>query len=45
VRAEVERRIDHLVEQARAAVAPAPLDPAWRDELARVAVQVAYRQK
>jgi hypothetical protein len=27
------------------AVAAAPLDPGWRDELARVAVQVAYRQK
>jgi geranylgeranyl diphosphate synthase type I len=45
VRGEVERRIDHLVDQARAAIAAAPLDPEWRDELARVAVQVAYRQK
>lgn len=45
VRGEVERRIDHLVKEAQAAIAAAPLDPGWRDELARVAVQVAYRQK
>jgi geranylgeranyl diphosphate synthase type I len=45
VRGEVERRIDHLVEQAQAAIAAAPLDPGWRDELARSAVEVAYRQK
>lgn len=45
VRGDVERRIDHLVQQARAAIAAAPLDPGWRQELARVAVQVAYRQQ
>ena len=45
VRGEVERRIDHLVQRAQAAIAAAPLGPGWRDELARVAVQVAYRQK
>jgi geranylgeranyl diphosphate synthase type I len=45
VRDEVERRIGHLVEQAQAAIARAPLAPEWRDELARVAVQAAYRQK
>lgn len=45
VRGEVERRIDHLVERAQAAIAAAPLDPGWRDELARAAVKVAYRQK
>jgi geranylgeranyl diphosphate synthase, type I len=45
VRGEVERRIDHLVKRAQAAIAAAPLDPKWRDELARVAVQVAYRRK
>lgn len=45
VRGEVEDRIDRLVEQARAEIAAAPLDRAWRDELARFAVQVAYRQK
>lgn len=44
VRGEVERRIDHLVEQAQAAIAAAPLDSGWRDELARFAVQIAYRQ-
>lgn len=44
VRGEVERRIDHLVQQAQAAIAEAPLDAGWRDELARFAVQVAYRQ-
>jgi hypothetical protein len=31
------------VEQAQAAIAAAPLGPEWRDELARVAFQVAYR--
>ncbi|WUI01353.1 polyprenyl synthetase family protein [Spirillospora sp. NBC_00431] len=45
VRGEVERRIDHLVEQAQSAIETAPLDAGWREELARVAVQVAYRQK
>ncbi len=45
VRGEVECRIDHLVKQAQAAIAAAPLDPEWRDELARAAVQAAYRQK
>ncbi|MFI0481006.1 polyprenyl synthetase family protein [Actinomadura sp. 9N215] len=45
VRDEVERRIDHLVEQAQAAIEAAPLDAGWREELSRVAVQVAYRQK
>jgi geranylgeranyl diphosphate synthase type I len=45
VRSEVERRIDHLVEQAQAAITAAPLDPAWRDDLAQFAIQVAYRQK
>jgi geranylgeranyl diphosphate synthase type I len=44
VRAEVERRIDGLVDQARAAIAAAPLEDGWRDELARLAVRVAYRQ-
>jgi geranylgeranyl diphosphate synthase type I len=45
VRDDVERCIDRLVDRAQAAIATAPLDPGWRDELARVAVQVAYRQK
>jgi geranylgeranyl diphosphate synthase type I len=45
VRGDVERSIDDLVKRAQAAIAAAPLDPGWRDELARVAVQVAYRQK
>src|SRR5581483_427008 len=45
VRGEVEERIDRLVAQAQAEIAAAPLDRAWRDELARFAVQVAYRQK
>lgn len=45
MRGEVERRIDDLVQQAQTAIMAAPLDSAWRDELARVAVQVAYRQK
>jgi hypothetical protein len=33
------------VKEAQAAIAAAPLDHGWRDELARIAVQVAYRQK
>ena len=45
VRGEVEGRIDHLVKRAQAAIAAAPIDPDWRDELAQVAVQVAYRHK
>ena len=45
VRSEVEHRIDQLVARAQAAVAEVPIDPAWRYELARFAVQVAYRQK
>lgn len=45
VRGEVERRIDELVEQAQAAIAAAPLDAAWQEELVQFAVQVAYRQK
>jgi geranylgeranyl diphosphate synthase type I len=44
VRGEVERHIDHLVEKAQSAIAAAPLESGWRDELARVAIQVAYRQ-
>jgi geranylgeranyl diphosphate synthase type I len=45
MRGEVERRIDLLVQQAQAVIMAAPLDPGWRDELARAAVQIAYRQK
>lgn len=45
VRDDVERRIGHLVEKAQTAIAAAPLESGWRDELARIAVQVAYRQK
>jgi len=45
VRGEVERHIDHLVGKAQDAIATAPLESGWRDELARIAVQVAYRQK
>ena len=45
VHGDVERRIDQLVKQAQASIAAAPLDPGWRDELAQVAVEVAYRQK
>ncbi|WEV29478.1 polyprenyl synthetase family protein [Streptomyces sp. 71268] len=45
VRAEVERRIDTLVDQAREALANAPLPQEWREELAGMAVAVAYRDK
>jgi geranylgeranyl diphosphate synthase type I len=45
VRGEIECRIDHLVAQAQVEIAAAPVDRCWRDELARMAVEVAYRQK
>jgi geranylgeranyl diphosphate synthase type I len=45
VPSQVEQRIDDLVKQAQAAIAAAPLDPGWQEELARFAVRVAYRQK
>ncbi|MGH3166220.1 MAG: polyprenyl synthetase family protein [Trebonia sp.] len=45
VRGEGERRIDQLVKQAQAAIGAIPLAPGWRDELARAAIQIAYRQK
>jgi geranylgeranyl diphosphate synthase, type I len=43
VRAEVETRIDHLVDAARQAVAQAPVEPVWRAELAEMAIRIAYR--
>jgi geranylgeranyl diphosphate synthase type I len=43
VRAAVERTIAHLVDQACAALDAAALAPAWRQEFARLATQVAYR--
>ncbi|WP_327187473.1 polyprenyl synthetase family protein [Streptomyces sp. NBC_01334] len=42
---DVERHIASLVEQGRAAIADAPLDPVWRGELANMALRVAYRDK
>ncbi|ALO06663.1 geranylgeranyl pyrophosphate synthase [Streptomyces venezuelae] len=42
--AEVEARIDRLVERARAALAGADLPPERRQELATVASLVAYRE-
>lgn len=43
VRAEVESRIDDLVEEARQAIARAPVESVWRGELAEMAIRTAYR--
>ncbi|MFD0319224.1 polyprenyl synthetase family protein [Streptomyces flavalbus] len=40
---DVERHIADLVERGRKAIADAPIDPAWRTELADMAVRVTYR--
>lgn len=45
VREEVERRIASLVRQARDAIQDAPVGRHWKDELARLAHKVAYRDK
>jgi len=45
VRADVERRIDRLVDRACVAITRAPLDDAWRSELADMASRVAYRDR
>ncbi|MEU5769092.1 polyprenyl synthetase family protein [Streptomyces asoensis] len=42
---DVERHIAALVDQGCAALADAPLDPAWRGELTNMALRVAYRDK
>lgn len=44
-REEVERRIEVLVDEARAAIAGAAMDQCWSDELAEMAYQVAYRDR
>jgi geranylgeranyl diphosphate synthase, type I len=43
VRADVERRIDMLVEQACEAIDRAPVDEVWKAELASMAIQVTHR--
>jgi geranylgeranyl diphosphate synthase type I len=45
VRDKVEERIASLVGQARAAIAVAPISQVWKDELAGLAHQVAYRNR
>lgn len=45
VRDEVERSIAQLVERASAALAEAAIDRGWREELASMALQVAYRDR
>jgi geranylgeranyl diphosphate synthase type I len=45
VRDEVERSIAQLVERASAAIAEAAIDRRWREELASMALQVAYRDR
>ncbi|MFF0206067.1 polyprenyl synthetase family protein [Streptomyces sp. NPDC005017] len=41
---DVERHIADLVERGRKAIADAPIAPAWRAELADMAVRVTYRK-
>lgn len=43
--AEVEVRIDALVEEACRAIAGSTLDATWRSELTGMAAQVAYRDR
>jgi geranylgeranyl diphosphate synthase type I len=43
--AAVERRIERLVDRARAAIERAPVDDWWRRELGAMALRVAYRVK
>lgn len=45
VRAEVEHRIDELVDQARHALSTAPISEEWKRELAAMAMSVAYRDR
>jgi geranylgeranyl diphosphate synthase, type I len=45
VREDVEKHIGMLVEQGCEALAQAPMDSEWRDELANMAHQVAYRDR
>jgi geranylgeranyl diphosphate synthase type I len=45
VRSEVEKRIDGLVEEAQQAIAEAPVEPGWREELSAMAVRTAYRTR
>jgi geranylgeranyl diphosphate synthase type I len=45
IRAEMERLIDDLVGQGLRAVENAPIPRPWRDELAAMARQVAYRDR
>lgn len=45
VRAEIEQRIDNLVETARQAIEGAPIDVVWQRELADMAIQVAHRDR
>ncbi|MEV8425446.1 polyprenyl synthetase family protein [Streptomyces niveus] len=43
VRAEVEHRIDELVDQAHQVLSTAPISDEWKRELASMATSVAYR--
>ncbi|MGI8329649.1 polyprenyl synthetase family protein [Actinomadura scrupuli] len=43
--AEIERHIDELAGRARRAIGRAPIDHAWREELADMAIDVAYRNR
>ncbi|HKS48357.1 MAG TPA: polyprenyl synthetase family protein [Amycolatopsis sp.] len=43
IRDKVEARIGELVERAQCAIGEAPLVPDWREQLSRMATEVAYR--
>jgi geranylgeranyl diphosphate synthase type I len=45
VRADVELRIERLVDQACAAIDQAPVEEAWKAELASMAFQVTHRDR
>lgn len=45
VRTELESHIARLVADARRALDAAPIPPAWREDLAELAFQVAYRDR
>ncbi|HEU5157984.1 MAG TPA: polyprenyl synthetase family protein [Streptosporangiaceae bacterium] len=43
--ADIERYIGELTERAQESIAHAPIDQQWRDELAALAITVAYRDR
>jgi geranylgeranyl diphosphate synthase type I len=43
--ADIERYIGELTERSKESIAQAPIDQPWRDELAALAITVAYRDR